>query len=276
VVGPGYFRTLGAALFSGREFSQSDGVSAIPVAIVNQRFAATYFPRENPVGKHLRLTGGTTPGPWLTIVGVSPDILQDGVTRRAVQPLLYLPYRQRPSANMEIVARTRVPADSLAGAFRSGMQSLDARVPVFGPLSLDERLRAHYWTSGLYSALFLIFAAIALLIAGVGLFAVIARAVNRRTQEIGIRMAIGATGADIRRLVLRQGMVPTAIGLAIGIAASFAVNRVLQSALVEVSPTDPVTLLAASATLVLAAALGCLVPARRAMRVDPLVALRHD
>ncbi len=149
-------------------------------------------------------------------------------------------------------------------------------MPIFGPVSLDERLRVHYWSSGLYGVLFLIFAAIALLIASVGLFAVIARAVSGRTQEIGIRMAIGATAGDIRRLVFRQGMIPTCIGLVIGLAAFFAVNRVLKSALVGVSPADPATLAAASAALILAASLGCLIPARRAMRVDPVVALRHD
>jgi ABC-type antimicrobial peptide transport system permease subunit len=134
----------------------------------------------------------------------------------------------------------------------------------------------NYWSKGVNAALFLIFATIALLLASVGLYAVIAHSVSQRTQEIGIRMAIGATAYDILELVFVQGMLPLGIGLAIGLAASLEVNRVLKSALVHVSPTDPLTLVVASATLVFAATLGCLIPARRAMRVDPLVALRHE
>jgi ABC-type antimicrobial peptide transport system permease subunit len=126
------------------------------------------------------------------------------------------------------------------------------------------------------AALFLIFAAIALLLASVGLYAVIAHSVSRHIQEIGIRMAVGATARDILGLVFTEGMLPVGIGLAIGLAASFAVNRVLKAELVQVSPTDPVTLVVASAVLILAAMLGCLIPARRATRVDPVIALRHE
>ncbi len=138
-----------------------------------------------------------------------------------------------------------------------------------------DRLEA-FWDSRFYGMLFLIFAAIALLLASIGLYAVVAHSVSQRSQEIGIRMAIGATARDILRLVFLQGMLPLAIGLAIGLAASLAVNRLLESQLVQVSPADPITLVVASATLVLSATLGCLIPARRAMRVDPVVALRHE
>jgi ABC-type antimicrobial peptide transport system permease subunit len=156
------------------------------------------------------------------------------------------------------------------------VQAIDSELPIFGPLTLDERLEGNYWSSGLYGVLFLILAAIALLLASVGLYALIAHSVSRRTQEIGIRMAVGATARDIRELVLRQGTLPLGIGLAIGLAASIAVNRVLKSQLVEVSPADPIALAAASATLVLSGMLGCLIPARRAMRVEPANAIRHE
>jgi len=177
---------------------------------------------------------------------------------------------------MTILARTLVPPETLAGAFRREVQALDAQVSVYGPVTLEERLRSNYWTSGLYGVLFAIFAAVALLIASVGLFAVIAQSVARRTREIGIRMAIGASRRDIRMLILRQGMLPVGIGLVIGVTGSLAVNRVLMSALVQVSPGDPVALAAASALLVLTAALGCLIPARRAARIDPMSAIRHE
>lgn len=139
-----------------------------------------------------------------------------------------------------------------------------------------ESLAFKFWSHGVNAALFFIFAAIALLLAAIGLYAVIAHSVSQRTQEIGVRIAIGATPHDIRQLVLRQGMLPLGIGLAIGLAGSFAVNRLLQSQLVGTSPDDPITLAGASAVLLVAALLGCLIPARRAMRVDPVVALRHE
>jgi predicted permease len=275
-IGPGYFRTLGTTLSSGRDFNESDGPSTIPVAIINERMARQYWPGENPLGKHLRLAASQPAGPWLTVIGIAPNIAQNGLFRRNRDSLLYLPFRQKPRPSMTILARTLVPPETLAGAFRREVQALDAQVSVYGPVTLEERLRSNYWTSGLYGVLFAIFAALALLIASVGLFAVIAQSVARRTREIGIRMAIGASRRDIRMLILRQGMLPVGIGLVIGVTGSLAVNRVLMSALVQVSPGDPVALAAASALLVLTAALGCLIPARRAARIDPMSAIRHE
>jgi predicted permease len=275
VISPGYFRTLGAALLSGREFRDTDGVSGVPVVIVNQRFAASFWPGEDPLGKRLRFFDGNTPQAWLTVVGVVSNIVQNDATRQEFDPLVYLPYRQEPAATMWVFARTRVSPGSLGTAFRREVQALDSDLPIYGPFALAQRLEV-FWNSRFYGALFLIFAAIALLLASIGLYTVIAHAVSQRTQEIGIRMAIGATARDIRKLVLMQGMVPLGIGLTIGLAASLAVNRVLKAELVQVSPADPITVVVASAVLVLSATLGCLIPARRAMRVDPVVALRHE
>ncbi len=153
---------------------------------------------------------------------------------------------------------------------------MDADLLIYGPFTLPDRLRGKFWDKELYGRLFLIFAAIALLLASVGIYAVVAHSVSRRTPEIGIRMAIGATARDVLQLILRQGMPPVAIGLTIGLAASLALNRLLKAELVQVSPSDPLTFVVASGTLISAAMLGCLIPARRAMRVDPAVALRHD
>jgi predicted permease len=273
-IGTDYFRTLGAAVLSGREFNDFDGPSSVPVVVVNEQFASKFWPGENPLGKRLRVFEGKTPGPWRNVVGVVSNVVQD--TRLNISPLIYLPYRQSPEPGMEVIASTRVPPASLATAFRRKMRALDSDLPVFGPLTLDERLEENYWTSGLDGVLFLIFAAIALLLASVGLYAVIAHSVNQRTQEIGIRMAIGATARDILSLIFRQGMLPLAFGLIVGLAASLAVNRVLTAALVHVSPADPISLAVASIVLVLSAVLACWIPARRAMRVDPVVALRHE
>jgi putative ABC transport system permease protein len=276
VVSPSYFRTLKTAVLSGREFNDFDGASGLPVAIVNQRFATKFWPEQDPLGKRLRLFDGNTPQAWLTVVGVVPNISQNDSTRQEFDPLVYLPFRQRSTGDMEVIARTRVPPATLATAFRREIQALDSDLPMFGPFTLDERLRGNYWSSGLYGVLFLIFAAIALLLASIGLYAVISHSVNQRTQEIGIRMAIGGTAGDIFKLVFAQGMLPMATGLTVGLVASFAANRILKSALVQVSPSDPITLIAASVVLVSSAALGCWIPARRAIHVDPVVALRHE
>jgi putative ABC transport system permease protein len=274
-ISPGYFRTLGARLLSGREFNDADAASGVPVAIVNQLLAAQFWPGEDPLGKRLRFFDRDAPGPWLTVVGVVSNIIQNDANRQRFDPLVYLPYRQDPGGGAWVLVRTRVRPESLANAFRSEVQALDSDLPLYGPMPIAERME-RFWDSRFYGSIFLIFAAIALLLASIGLYTVIAHSVSQRTQEIGIRMAIGGAPRDILKLILRQGMIPLAIGLVIGLPASLAVNRVLKSMLVQVSPSDPVTLVVASAVLILSGTLGCFVPARRAMRVDPVVALRHE
>jgi putative ABC transport system permease protein len=275
VISPGYFHTLGAALISGRDFSDLDQPSGLPVAIVNQRFAAQFWPGQDPLGQRLRFLNGKKPEEWRTVVGVVSNIIQNDQTRQRFDPLIYVPYRQSPRPYTWIFLRTRVPRGSLATAFRGGVRAVDPDLPVYGPFELADRLE-FFWDSRFYGTLFLIFAAIALLLASVGLYAVIAHSVNQRTQEIGVRMAVGATARDILQLVLRQGMLPMGIGLCIGLVGSIAVNRLLRAELVHVSPSDPITLIVASAALAFSATLGCLIPARRAMRVDPVIALRHE
>jgi putative ABC transport system permease protein len=276
IVGPDYFRTLGATMRSGREFNDADGESGVPVVIVNQRFASNFWPGEDPIGKRLRVLEGRVSGRWLTVVGVAPNIIQDGATRQEFDPLVYLPYRQRPVSGAWVLARTRVPPASLGMAFRREVRTLDTDLPIDNLWTLSERLGFPYVEQGNFTVLFLLFAVIALLLASIGLYAVIAHSVSQRTQEIGVRIAIGATPRDILALVCVQGMLPLGVGLTIGLTASFAVTPILKSQLVRVSPTDPISLVVASAALILSATLGCLIPARRAMRVDPVVALRHD
>jgi putative ABC transport system permease protein len=277
IVSPGYFRTLGAAVRSGREFTDSDDASGIPVVIVNQRFATTFWPGEDPLAKRLRLFDGATPDAWLTVVGVASNIVQNDPTGQRTDPLIYLPYRQKQRrGGMLAIARTRVPPGSLGTAFRREIQALDSDVPFVGLSTLAERLERNYRSNRFFGVLLSIFAAMALLIASVGLSAVIGHSVSRRTQEIGIRTAMGATAGDILTLVFRQGMHPVGIGLIIGLVAALAVTPLLRSQLVQVSPADPFTYASATAVLVFSAALGCWIPARRATRVDPVVALRSE
>lgn len=275
VVSPGYFQTLGVTVVSGREFNAFDRASGAPVAIVNQRLATEHWPGEDPLGKRLRLLDGTTPDTWLTIVGVVPNIVQNDVTRQRFDPLLYLPYRQQPATGMWVLARAHVAPGGLAAAFRREVQALDSDLPMFDSMTLAQRVAEGYRSYESFGGLFLAFAAMALLLASLGLYAVVAHAVSQRTQEIGIRTAMGATASDILELVFRQGMLPVGLGLTIGLAAALALMPVLKSQLVQVSPADPLTLLAASATLIVFAMLACVIPARRALRVDPAVALRQ-
>lgn len=211
----------------------------------------------------------------MTVVGVVSNIIQNDQTRQRFDPLVYQPYQQNPPRSMGLIVKTHAPSASFVGAFRRELQAIDPDVPILGPYIVADRLES-WWDSRFYGMLFLIFAGIALLLASVGLYSVIAHSVRQRTQEIGIRTALGATGFDIVTLVLREGLLSLAIGLAAGLTASFFVNRLLQSILIQVSPTDPASLLIASLVLTIAALLGCLLPARRAMRTDPAIALRYE
>jgi predicted permease len=283
VISPNYFGTLGAGVVAGRAFIGGDEQSGMPVAIVNQRFASTVWPGEDPVGKRVRLFDGKTPDAWRTVVGVASNIVQNDRTGQAFDPIVYVPFHQRPTLEMALIARTGVPPGSLRAAVRREIEAVDPGLvigsglgSIEGPKTLTESLAFNYWSSGLNGVLFLIFAATALLLASLGLYAVVAHSVNERTQEIGVRIAIGATARDVLSLVLTHGMVPAGIGLAIGLTASFGVTPLLKSQLVGVSAIDPLTLAVTTGVLVAAALVGCLVPARRAIRVDPVVALRHD
>lgn len=274
-IGPGYFHVLGASVAAGREFTDRDGPSSVPVAIVNQRFTSDHWPGQDPLGKRFRLFDDKTPGPWLTVVGIASNIVQNDSTRQRIDPVVYRPFRQNSGGDEWVLLKARVPSTTLMSAFRREVAAVDPDLPTVGPFDLQEHLEM-FWDSRFYGTVFSIFAAIALLLASIGLYTVVANAVSQRTQEIGVRMAVGASASDILSLVLRQGLLPLGVGLAIGLAGSIAVNQILKSALVQISPADPVTLAAASSVLIFAALLGCLIPARRAMRVDPVIALRHE
>jgi putative ABC transport system permease protein len=177
---------------------------------------------------------------------------------------------------MNVVARTRVPPATLGDAFRREVKFLDADLPVFNLRTMEDFLAQRNWPWRVFGTMFGIFAAIALLLASVGLYAVIAHSVSQRTQEIGIRMALGASGLRVLRLIFMQGMRQLVAGLVFGLVAAFGVTRVLSTLLVGISPTDPVTFASVAFILTLAGVLGCMIPARRAIRVDPVVALRHE
>jgi putative ABC transport system permease protein len=276
VASPDYFRVMQALPRRGRTFTESDGASGVPAVIVNESFVAKFWPREDALGKRLRLVKERSPQRWLTVVGVAPDILQNFRQQLQHDPLIYLPYGEELPREMFIVSRTHVPPATLAGAFRRAVQSTDENLPVYGVRTLEDHLSQSRLSVTLVGGMFTVFAGIALALASVGLYAVIAHSVSQRTQEIGVRRAMGGTDRDILRLVLAQGLRPLALGMAIGLPAAFAITHALRMALIGVSPGDPITFLVVVVVLALAGILGCAIPARRAIRVDPVVALRCE
>ncbi|HEY7388132.1 MAG TPA: ABC transporter permease [Bryobacteraceae bacterium] len=276
---PDYFRSLGLSMVAGRDFSDADGSAGPPVVIVNRQFASSVWPHQNAIGNHLRLFEGNTAGPWLTVIGIAPDIAQGDFANRLYSflPEVYVPYRQSPSNVLFIQALTRVSPATLANVFYRELRALDPALPLaIVPQSMAENLGQSRRYQDSISLLFLIFAVVALLLASVGLYSVVAHSVSRRTQEIGVRIALGATGARILSLISRQAIVPVGVGLAAGLAASLGVNRVLDTFIVGVSPSDPIALMGTIVVLILCAAFGCLIPARRAARIDPAQAIRYE
>ncbi len=276
---PDYFRSLGLSILAGRDFNREDDAARPPVVVVNRQFADAVWPGQNALGKHLRVFEQNVAGPWLTVVGIAPDVAQGDFQDPLYRflPELYFPYRQRRLNTLFVQARTRVAAPGLASAFYRELYALDPALPViFAPRTMAEDLSQNYRYRGATSFLFFIFAAVALMLASIGLYSVVAHSVSRRTQEIGVRIALGATAARILRLVSSQAMIPVGCGLAAGLAASLAVNRVLDTFIVGVSSSDPIALGGTALVLILGAALGCLIPAARAARIDPAQAIRYE
>ena len=278
IVGPDYFRVMQVRPRRGRVFIKSDGLAGAPAVIVNESFAAKAWPGEDPIGRHIQLARGQTLEPWLSVAGMVPDIQQNFQRPVERAPLIYLPYGagSDPQRLMFLMARTVVPPTSMAEAFRKAVQSLDQNLPVYDVRSLEDRIALNRLDVGTFVILFTIFAGVALVLASVGLYAVVAHSVSQRTREIGVRMAVGGTAADIVRLVFWQGIRRIVIGLAIGLPLAAAVTFVLRAVMVGVAPGDPLSLAGAALVLILAGLLGCAIPARRAVRVDPVVALRCD
>lgn len=281
--GPDYFRTLGVAMLAGREFTANDGLGTPPVAIVNQSFVNQYWPGQSAVGRRVALRGQDGSTRWYSVVGVASNIMQDRPLRDKFVPIVYIPFRQAPSAVGALFVRTREPVGQVAARVRAVIERSAPAVTLEDYSTLQakfgfdrDRMDLEHAELGKHAAVAPIFAILALLLGSVGLYAVVAHSVGQRTKEIGVRMALGAVPSKIRRLILGEALTPVFAGMAIGLAASLGVNRVLQSQLVGVSPYDPATLSIAPLILLLVATVGCLLPVRRAMQVDPAVALRHD
>lgn len=276
-VSPGYFDVLGTSSLQGRDFDDRDGAGDRLVTIVSRRFAQAHWPTRDAIGARIRLHPGGTAGPWLTVVGVAPDLRQGDPALAEIEPVVYVPLRQRPGRGAWVLARTAVPPERLRSEMRRVVQSIDPEVPLWlGPYTLADWRAGNYWRRGVNSGLALTFAVAALVIASVGLFAMLAQDVARRSKELAVRIALGASRRGVAWLVVRGGLTPALVGLAAGLVASLGTNRLLSAQLVDVPFWDPVTLAVATSVLLLAALAGCALPARRATRMEPLAALRLD
>jgi len=270
---PEYFSALRIPLQAGRLFDATDLPNAPRVAIVNQELVRNHFPWKNPLGERITFGGDSTT--WMTIVGVVGSTRLEGVGLETY-PQVFTPLAQAPVPFLYVVARTTGDAQALAPVLRRELAALDPAQPISDVSTMDERAASSVAQFKLNSIIVSLFAVVALVLASVGIFAVISYAVAQRTREMGIRMALGANRADVLRLIVRDGMTPAVLGVVLGTAGAFGATRLMRSLLYGVSATDPIVFGLVATMLVLVAVGACYVPARRASRVDPNVALRND
>jgi len=279
VVTPGYLDAMGTRLVSGRGFTPRDDENAPRVAIISETVARRYWPTSSPLGSHLSVqarvySGARSAARPVEIVGVAKDVRNQDLWRP--EAAIYVPFAQEPSPAAFLVARTAVPPMSVVQAIRDTVRSLDKEQPVNDVRTLDEIVSRTYGAIRFPMTLLWTFSALALVLAAVGIFGVMSYTVGRRTQEIAIRIALGASRAEVLRLVLREGLGITAIGVAAGLAGALALSRVIAGYVYGVTSTDPVTFLGASLLLTLVALLASYLPALRASKVDPIQALRCE
>ncbi|HEV8141133.1 MAG TPA: ABC transporter permease [Pyrinomonadaceae bacterium] len=290
LVSPDYFQTFGVAVRSGRPFANEDRGNSQPVAIINETLAKRFFPNENPIGKTIFMGPPENLRPpeertaanraeRRTIVGVVSDV-KGGSLNRPVSPLVYAPlsqYRREGWSNSLMLAvQTSAPPETLTAAIREQVRALDLDQPITSVRTMDQLLNRTLSEAKFSLLLFGLFAALALLLAAIGIYGVMATSVTQRTHEIGLRMALGAQKGDVLRLVVRQGMTAVVVGMVAGLAFAVALTRLMSSLLFGVKPTDPTTLALITILLGVVALLACYLPARRATKVDPLVALRYE
>jgi putative ABC transport system permease protein len=276
-INDGYFKTLGVPIIKGRDFNERDSEKAPPVIIVNQSFAEKFFPGEDAVGKRIRpgISTSKLEPQMREIVGVVGDVRNRNLSSE-LRPGYFIPMSQIPFNQMTVIARTTNDPHTLITAVQNEVHSMDPEVPVFNVKTMDEHISATVAAPRFNTTLLAIFAAVALILTIVGLYGVMSYAVAQRTNEIGIRMALGARIASILGLVFKQAIVLVLIGEAIGLAGAFALTRIISSLLFGVTPTDLTTYVAVALILGAVALLATLLPARRATKVDPLVALRYE
>jgi predicted permease len=278
-VSPEFFPVLKTPVIRGRPFAEADDSKGQPVAIINETLARRYWRSEDPVGKRVKFGQGQTAnqegGPWMTIIGVVGDIKSDGF-EAASAGVLYTPSNQRPSYASVLYLRTAVDPAALGEAIRREVQAVDPNIPVFDVRTMEDVVAKYLAERRFALELLGVFAGVALLLASIGIYGVMAYTFSQRTNEIGIRMAMGAQRWDILRIAVGEGAFVVAVGVVCGLIGSAILTRFLQSMLFDVKSTDPMTFATIAALLTVVTLLACLVPAHKATRVDPLIALRHE
>jgi putative ABC transport system permease protein len=269
-------KTLGLSLVRGRDFTDTEGVTRTQVAIVNQAMAKRFWPNEDAVGRRFRTTDDHDGG-WFTVIGIAPDYsrdVRDGST--GVDPCVYVAYPAVARANTGLTIRASGEPALVAGPVREAIRASDASMAVFQVATMNEVKSRSYWQYFLFGWMFSLFGGVALLLAAIGVYGVLSYSVEQRTQEIGVRMALGAGRGAVLKLIVAQGLRLALIGTVIGVVGSYFVTPVIRTQLFNVSPTDPLSFAGVSIFLTSVAFVASYVPARRAMSVDPLVALRAE
>jgi len=278
VASPEYFATIGIPLKRGRLFTEQDREGSPRVVLITDSAARQFFANEDPIGKTITLgwrRGPGTPRAGGEVVGIVGDVKDAGLNEPN-PPQIYLPYRQWPVGSMTVLLKTSVPPSSLADAVRSEVYAVDSSLPVSNVNTLDAILAKSISQQRFYMLLLTIFASVALALAAIGIFGVLSYAVSQRTREIGIRMALGAQGSTVVRLVVRQALLLVGCGVAAGLAFGLLLSQTMANMLFAIAPTDPATYATVSAVLAAVSLFASYVPARRATRVDPIVALRSE
>ena len=275
IVGPDYFRTLGVPLLAGRDITVRDlDRGTAPVAVINERMSKRYWPNESPIGRRITLGLPRPENPWITIVGIAKDLPRRLDSK--AEPDWYLSRSLTPQLNRYVFVRSAGDPASVADAIRATVLAIDRDQPVTSMRTLTEVVSNTVASRKFNTLLLGIFAAVAVALAALGIYSVISYSVAMRTREIGIRMALGAEKSSVLKLVIKRGMTPALIGSGIGLAAALMLARLMTGLLFEISPTDPLTYVAVSMFLLSVALFACYIPARRATRVDPLIALRYE
>jgi predicted permease len=272
-ISDGYFRTMGIPLLAGREFEPSDMLNSQPVVVVNRALVDAYFPDEDALGKTLVLRWGD--GIHMKIVGIVEDVPQSGPGSN-VPAMFYIPVRQYPQTTMQLTLRSLGDPAAITGAVRSLIREADRNVPIWNVSTMEQRLDSALTSQRFAAFLLGLFAAVALILAIIGLYGILAYFVNQRTYEMGIRIALGAGNSNMLWMVLRRGMTLTFIGVAIGLAGSLGFSILLEGLLFGTGMIEPATYAIVSVILIVISIVACLVPARRAVRVDPLIAIRSE
>jgi putative ABC transport system permease protein len=275
-VTPHMLKTIGLAVKEGRDFTEGEGMSRTPVAVVNEPLAKKLWPEGSAIGRRFRLRD-VEPVEWFTVIGVTPYIQPfDLDSDDPPYPVAYVPYPYGVAANTGLTIRARTDPTSITSAVRGEIRAADAGIPLYSIRTMEEVRTSSFWQYRLFGQMFGIFGAAALFLAAIGVYGVLSFSVSQRTQEMGVRIALGASRQDVRRLVVRQGFWLAVLGIVCGLGGAFGITRVIRTLLYNVTPTDPVSFGGVALFLILIAVAASYVPARRATSVDPIVALRNE